>query len=396
MLLYSLRTVHTKKSATQLKTYRLCPRKWSFQYRAGLRAPTHPSAALGTEVHALAERWLSTGEVFDTATQAGRIFAPGIPHLPAPSPALKIEHHFDDGVFQGYIDVLELDRAPPRVIDHKTTSSLHWALTPAALVHDEQAVLYANEALTLAPDASKVDLRWLYYQTRNTPGAHVVDATLLRADVDTKYKRLVEQAAVIEQTPEHPFDAPGNYASCKAFGGCFYYGLCHETRGKAGMSDLLKKLLEKQAAEKAIAEKAKAEAAAAQVAQAAPEADVNPPEATKPTRVQPVELKRKTRAPSAAPEGFTLYVNCLPMHGAQDLSLFLQELASKVATRAGKEHYRLVEYGGGSALLEQALIEALDQEAITGEVFVDTYARAANDVLGILLARASKVVRGIR
>src|SRR5687767_332853 len=96
-------------SATQVSVFEDCPRKWSFRYIEGIETPPHPSAVLGTEVHAALEGWLRNATAPDFTTRAGSIAASGLHLLPEPrTPGLEIEQefHLEMGgfAFRGFID----------------------------------------------------------------------------------------------------------------------------------------------------------------------------------------------------------------------------------------------------------------------------------------------------
>ena len=126
---------------------------------------------------------MRTGLPPDPDTQTGRIFIPGIPLLPAPSPDLKLEHKFKNNDFRGFIDVFAPGANPPLVIDHKTTKNFRWALTPENIHEDFQAIIYANQAMR-ETGADTVALRWVYYKTTGVPEAMKVEGTFYKTKLD--------------------------------------------------------------------------------------------------------------------------------------------------------------------------------------------------------------------
>ena len=360
------------KSASQLNTYKLCPRKWYIQYREGLRTPTHPSAQLGKDVHQVAEDWLRTGLTPDADTETGRIFIPGIPYLPTPGPSLKIEHKFNNGEFRGFIDLFIPDD-PPTVIDHKTCKTFSWMLTPTTLADDYQGIIYANQALK-ETGASKVHLRWVYYKTKGTPQSRKTEVTLTKTIIDKKYAKLVELSHNIDKTPSDILKVPGNAKACSAFGGCHFRSVCHNERQP--MSELLEKLKQMQM------EKTPG---------------VNPPKEN-PSGVPKPRSDVKKRTPTPTPAGdYTLYINCMPDSGGQDPTTHLVQLAGGVAEKADKQHYRLIDYGQGVALYEKSVEEWVEAgQNLEGAVIIDTTNRLHADALSALVSSAKAVVRGIR
>lgn len=355
------------KSASQLNTYKLCPRKWFIQYREGLRTPTHPSAQLGKDVHQVAEDWLRTGLTPDADTETGRIFIPGIPYLPTPGPSLKIEHKFNNGEFRGFIDLFVPD-TPPTVIDHKTCKTFNWMLTPAALADDYQAIIYANQAIQ-ETGASRVNLRWVYYKTKGTPQSRKTEVTLTKTNIDTKYAELVQLSRNIDKTPTDILKVPGNAKACSAFGGCHFRSVCHNERQP--MSELLEKLKQMQM------EKTPS---------------INPPEAKPPAVPKP-----QAATTSTPPADYTLYINCIPDSGGHDPTRELTKLAWGVASNADKEHYRLIDYGQGVALYEKSVEKWIQTGAdLEGEIIIDTANRLHADALPAFVSAAKAVVRGVR
>jgi len=82
-------------SASEIELYDLCPRKWAFAYIEGKRPPPNESAALGSRVHAILERWLKEGAAPDLLTAEGEIAASGLHLLPPPrTPTLVTEEQF--------------------------------------------------------------------------------------------------------------------------------------------------------------------------------------------------------------------------------------------------------------------------------------------------------------
>ena len=130
-------------SASQIKTWNDCPRKWGFKYIDGLEDPPSKAAILGSKVHAELERYLEGGDI-DEASDAGKIAATALDLLPEPRVDLSVEEEvvFElDGVtFRGFVDLI--DPAGPTIFDHKTSSDpKRWGLTEETLVDDVQALM---------------------------------------------------------------------------------------------------------------------------------------------------------------------------------------------------------------------------------------------------------------
>jgi len=395
-------------SASQFKTFESCNRKWGFTYVEGLRQPPTASTQLGTEVHTCAEAWLSSGTFPDLKSKPGAIFAPGIEHLPKPSKDLEVESYFEFQGFRGYIDCVDLTGEIPLVIDHKTTKNPYYALTPEKLRRDVQAIVYAASIFDRVPNASSLLLRWVYYRT-TTPQAFKVEVKVSRSEIDTAFDDILERSRSVSILREISTDArgiPRNLNHCNAFGGCPFKDRCDNYGEEEKMSDIFEKL--KKASQK----------------QQQPEVvakGVNPPDSNEPEIVaaEPVVEEKPKRkrgrpkkvkepAPQPAPvvtsepeasqqtdsSWFNLYVGCLPVgERVRNLETVLLEVAERAATKHGLAHYKLAEYGKGSAYLVEAFKEYIDEEPLDGSFYVDSKSRIFQELQDELTARAVRVVR---
>lgn len=153
-------------SASQIKTWKQCPRKWAFQKLGRVPRQETEALAFGSRMHEHAERWLSKAIPPDLSKE-GRCFAEGIHLLPAPGSCL-VEVRFDyvrDGVpMVAILDWLELPPAV-RIGDHKSTSGRQWALDADALRTDTQSVIY-SACIIEHFDLPSVTSRWVYYPKR--------------------------------------------------------------------------------------------------------------------------------------------------------------------------------------------------------------------------------------
>lgn len=226
-------------SASQIATYQECPRKWAFQYIDKLPRPQNASAAFGTAVHALLEKYLRDGATPDYSTAHGYVAASGLEHLPAPNtvraPAapLSIESRFSfvsprGHTFTGFRDWVEFTIIPT-VGDHKTTSDLKWAKSEEELADNTQGVIYAYVTLeeTKAP---AVNLKWVYYQTRGPRKSHVVRICMTQPEVSSKFDKIDLLATEISDIVKRKVPSkslPPNPSACEMYGGCPYRHICN-------------------------------------------------------------------------------------------------------------------------------------------------------------------------
>ncbi len=148
-------------SASQITTFRRCPRRWWFRSVGKLEEPTRPSAQLGTDVHAVIERYTRDG-VTPGGDEAGAIASAALHHLPLPGtvPADRVEAAFclrgsaDLPLARpiiGKIDRIDLPTPlspgvymPGRVVDYKTLSDFRYMRTAEDLQQDVQAIVYGT------------------------------------------------------------------------------------------------------------------------------------------------------------------------------------------------------------------------------------------------------------
>ena len=79
-------------SASQITTFRDCPRKWYFEKVVGLPRPSTGSTELGSAVHAVLEDYLrGDTEGIAPTSEAHEIAMSGLVHLPVRGPHLRVE-----------------------------------------------------------------------------------------------------------------------------------------------------------------------------------------------------------------------------------------------------------------------------------------------------------------
>jgi len=297
-----------KISPSQIATFTDCPRKWYFGSVVKVPRVTHPSAEKGERIHTILEGYLGTGILVAPPTLDGAELAAiaesGICHLPDPAhfkidleSAWSFTRKTPGGpvLYNGRKD-LEYDAADGiwTVGDHKTTSSLRYALTKEALKTDPQGILYGAQALQ-ARNRDKVRLTWIYYQTKRPYKSRLVEVVLDEAHVEAEMVKLDEivgrkMLPLVGRKDLHQTEVEPNLQSCDKYGGCPYREIC-EVSPVARLRSVFTKFdapsdnplgIEKEEAPmSSILEKLKAAKALA-AKQAAEGPNVNPPEATTP------------------------------------------------------------------------------------------------------------------
>lgn len=261
-------------SASQVDTFLDCKRKWAFKSLWKIFAPPDPSAQLGTCIHGIAEDYLTSGKQPDLYKELrlpkgrgapgenvfypGQIFQAGMIHLPAPG-TVHVEgrkkwqtpagHHWTgqlDGLTFRYADqtlhphsdiaAATWGRGLGRfeVWDHKSTSKFAYVKgveatkDSIALRDDVQANLYAWATMAEF-GVNEVDLRWLYYRTRDRPASRLTAITVTRPWVSDKIafidQTAMEMLDLYQHKPEIKEIEP-DASKCDKYGGCPYRERC--------------------------------------------------------------------------------------------------------------------------------------------------------------------------
>jgi hypothetical protein len=277
-------------SASQLKTFRMCRRRWGWEYID--RVPRTPNrfAQFGTDVHGMLEKWFKDGELPDPTCAAGEVALCILAEHPEPDDEMEVERHFlletPLAHYQGYVDLAYDVEKVWIVSDHKTTTDFKWALTEEGLLTDPQAILYAAEALG-RHDLSSVELQWTYGRTRGKAKAHPVGAHFGRGHVSHELAKIDVTAAEITRLSTecgNALELEPNVNSCDAFGGCPHKERCNLSSKERLIGlmaqETLKEKLERRKKEKA-------------------GQPVNPPEKATKTQSKPTTT---TKTPKPAPK----------------------------------------------------------------------------------------------
>lgn len=239
-------------SASQIKTYRECVRKWALEKIGGLRGPETESQKLGKDVDDnYLQPYLRDGKPIDKSTRAGAIAASGLDWLPPPKwrgleVQKKVELVSPTRKFQylGYKDLwLPFGGQPgfsddlPVVADFKTTKSIRkYALNEEGLRKDPQAIIYATNAI-LETKSKEINLSWLYLQTEGPARlALPTQITLHTDEVAHRFAGIEKDGLEIVrlwgEKPEgmdgvdYALTLPGNRNACGNYGGCPFQHRC--------------------------------------------------------------------------------------------------------------------------------------------------------------------------
>lgn len=228
-------------SASEIELYDLCPRKWAFAYIEGKRPPPNESAALGSRVHAILERWLKEGAAPDLLTAEGEIAASGLHLLPPPrTPTLVTEEQFSftsrRAWYTGFKDFRYRDaNGLIHVGDHKTTKAFTWAKTTEEILCHPQALIYAVDEFFKNPQDDRLALDWIYYKTTGARKAEPRSQIVTKDEIAEMFFEHVDPVAghitMLHDTPPgtSALDFPPDFRACDAFGGCAFLSICNPT-----------------------------------------------------------------------------------------------------------------------------------------------------------------------
>jgi len=244
-------------SASEISAFEQCKRLWAFGYIEGIRGPTKPSAALGTEVDdEQIQPYLREGRPFDFTkpSGSGEIAASMVHLLPQPgtveiqrkilmpSPTWIGGKHVGFG-YLGFADIFAADSslipgAPggaPGIGDTKTSVDIvKWGKTAKSLLVDTQAMLYATDAM-FKTGSRVVDLAWIYGQTKKPRKAHTIHVRVGAAHVAEQFERingialemLPLRRELLSRPDSSPLELEPSPDACENFGGCFHRDTCN-------------------------------------------------------------------------------------------------------------------------------------------------------------------------
>jgi hypothetical protein len=247
-------------SASQIETFRDCPRKWAYNKIDRKPRTQNEAAQLGSTVHDLREKWLRDSIMPDGDDYPSMCARAGIEQLPMPGMASVEGKIFKEVVLSdgrrayyiGYIDFFiedqgvagywppepeaewtHLQDGVPLVGDHKTTGRAIYIKTPEILVEeDPQGAMYGMWALDrLKRDV--VDLFWHYIVKNKKPKPVPVRVRTTRAKLTPSYLKVLDDAGRMMSYFDTPGiqakDVPPDPRACDKYGGCPHRDYCPVT-----------------------------------------------------------------------------------------------------------------------------------------------------------------------
>ena len=299
-------------SASQIKTFSRCNRKWWFEKIAGITSPSSAAAELGRRLHTELEEYFLTGKALESP-----ILLAGAPDLPPRDANLLVEEEVrltapDMAVpIVGVIDLVELDER--RITDHKTTSDFRWTRSEYELLVDPQAIIYVSAAAqSWFSGDEPIEFRHLYYRTRGAPASAQASAVFTPETLTEKFAEIKGTVNTMEQVAEvtTPLHVPSNPEACGDYGGCPHRGRCvlfgvGESKLPKATGDKPMGLFSDIASTKTPSAPKPSQAAIAETTPKPPLPSINPPDgvAMDDTTVVRVEKKRGAKPSAVLPDG---------------------------------------------------------------------------------------------
>jgi CRISPR/Cas system-associated exonuclease Cas4 (RecB family) len=385
----------THVSASSITLFSECERKWYYRYILGVKGETSDAMRRGTEIHEELEHFLNTGEFKTADTTAVKIAETGVPHLESVNRVIAVEDSLEGyplaknlGVqFKGFIDVLaEEDEHTVHILDHKTTSDLKYAKTPAQLAQNIQLIIYAKHLLDNKPEYTHALLTHVYYTTKKPFQSKRVDVRLARAEVDEAFKDVESQVAKMLTAAEQTMEFTNkNSKYCFAYNKrCEHHAACFTTTQQR----LDKPMSKEQEARLAFL---RGEIPSAVITEQQPTAiDPGPAPAIDPGPAPAIDPGPVAAIDPGAEKCF-IFVGVMPLGGRMILSHLsdaLEPLMQQVCTEMKVSHIALAPYAAGYARLSALIAE---KGIPAGNWYIDAQSQLYSRISDDLYAAADTV-----
>ncbi|MFG0245704.1 MAG: PD-(D/E)XK nuclease family protein [Phycisphaerales bacterium JB052] len=242
-------------SASQLKMFMLCRRKWFYRYVLGLKQPHRAYLDFGKILHKAAEDYVMgkitieqiendlARRLVGNMEKKGLLPEPGSPHVSVERSTSKHGPSMAGLPIKGFVDLVVAK--PGEVIeltDYKTCKNWDFVPTEDEIRKDVQAIMYsrwATIACNVPPGPpSRVVVRFRFIYCNKSNGDIRPVETELEFDYICKmYKELEATAAeMLEVAQQQIVDVPATRSACGAFGGCHAFATCHHLPSNSGDS----------------------------------------------------------------------------------------------------------------------------------------------------------------
>lgn len=377
-----------KVSPSQISTFRSCPRKWWLGSVAKIATPDHPSAVLGSAVHATLESRIATGKWSEVSDFEAKVAARAVPIAQVAWDALDAIYpsRIEGALVEQDVTLPDRYALPVRgrvdlvldgaIVDWKTTSSLRWVKSADERAIDPQVILYA-QALA---ESGLVDVptRFLHVwvTTRGKPAVQITHTIVPRKIVEgvsSSIRATVDEMSTYLAVPEH--EVPQCLASCSAYGGCAYKSRCFESENIETQKEIVMNtadpfLRRRKALDEIVQTPVESSLNTPSFASPAPEAPA--PQAPAPAPQAPAP-----QAPVRAAKSTTsrmLLIGCHPLVGLDGAMLcdeYLVPFREEAASLLGVDYWGMAEYGKGKSMVATLVAKHLREHEPPQILIVD-------------------------
>lgn len=225
-------------SASQIKTYRDCARKWYFERTSNVERTVTPAIDRGKRIHTILENVLLAGAVDGLEDEPLLTKLEWLPALIAERGAvardcIECEVRLEQFALPilGFIDLVLVHESGARIeiVDHKTTSDWKYALTVDDLAVDPQAIIYCYAMTLRYPDAQTFTFTHHVINTRRAQTERLCSVHFARHEVEAFADILSTELANMQATFTIGLAnaVPGAYNdACHKYGGCPFREAC--------------------------------------------------------------------------------------------------------------------------------------------------------------------------
>lgn len=398
-------------SASQITTYKDCPRKWWWGYVKNIKSPPTRSQELGSKVHKAIEQYIKTGQINKIFEDYIKVV---IPYLDLTNKFLS-EHRFElplyGSYWLGFIDFYK-ESEIDKIIDFKTTSDFRYAKSSEDLIEDIQLNSYAKWAL-INKDANYVDVGLLYLLTskrKSRVKSLYVEKRLEKDHINKIWKQCEDltREMLLLYKVEDPKEVDCKHTSCGMYGGCFYSknclevsdnffkSFCREDEDKMGFLDQIGKNSATTTAKE-------------EVEIVPPDSAPNVDNETLASEDEDKNVKNKTNNKKKSTKKAKLdFVLCIDCYGVKDSKKgiwfeewfhpLLVKITSEAPGEAGEENgdFRLLPFQKSKMLLEESIEQYLLENGPPKLMYVSTTNWYARDALQVLTRYATEIYRALK
>lgn len=336
-------------SASQITTFRDCPRKWYLNKIVGLQSPSTSATELGSQVHATLEAYLrGECDVIGTEDEIRDIANSGIDHLPTRGEHLEIELSLEEHMplhdapvlVKGFVDLI--DHENDEIIDHKTSSNKKYTKSQRELAVNVQLMMYAEAYFQRFPHKEKVTLTHIYYGTKSRWSKRI-SVTVTRDHVREQWEQIKDtiHKMIDASCASDASCVQAEYDSCSKYGGCPFQGACFNAHNQTPMGTQPTKATEET---HKMSDMTREQRLALLTG------------SDMPTSSQKQQVQ-KTQKKSAK----VLYIGCVPMKGASTFPISATEalapLIRELCSSFNVPHLGVVDYGKGWSALSATVAD---------------------------------------